>query len=364
MADVKWTGPIYGTDPYGRQITAYRCDNWVNADKNSCFTSPTKPNIIKWQVCPIGSPIGSGLCGSFSSGPTDFNCVWGQDCYGITRVIEPPRPTNSTTFNPSRSFCDGKTSTEFRMCTNWANNDPNSCNNVNVRPSNVVAWQTCGIGSSPGGAEPGHSAQACSRPSTNFNCVWGQNCFAITKKTPNATNCDSTTFSPTFQACDGNDLIKFQSCDNWANLDPNSCATSSKRPANIIDWKRCALGSSPGGVVLGKGGAACPIPATTNFSCLGGQECFAVIQRTKEEPSCVQSNPINIIKSPFSFLSNLGSWASILFFVCIGLSCLCLIGLLLSLFSKSSPTTTVPLSTTTTLPSLTPSSFIGGPSRI
>ena len=68
----------------------------------------------------------------------------------------------------------------YQMCENWAGNDPNDCKNN--APTGTVGWQKCALGSSPKGIEYDASLMLCSDPVDNFDCEWGQNCFAITKE--------------------------------------------------------------------------------------------------------------------------------------------------------------------------------------
>jgi hypothetical protein len=229
------------------------------------------------------------------------------------------------------TVCNGKNQLTYQKCTNWANNDANDCNRN--APAGTVAWQSCDIGSNP-------SAGICSAISPSFGCAWGQDCYAITTNTASA-GCDPTTFSQPYTACDGNDQITYVACDNWFNNDPQSCFNSLKAPANVVDWKKCALGSSPGGLVPGKGATACPLPASTTFNCVGGQECFAVINRIANDPGCVQSNPVNQITSllnnlnPLNWLQSLGWYAGLISAVIL-LCCLCFVGFLLYTMVKGS----------------------------
>src|SRR5215210_1439843 len=103
---------------------------------------------------------------------SDGNCISKIDgMYGEV-FIDGDMTCALTKFNenPIRTYCDGKNQIQYKMCTNWNNNDPNNCNTV--KPPGVVGWQTCGIGSSPGGKEGGaQGANICSAISNNFNCV-------------------------------------------------------------------------------------------------------------------------------------------------------------------------------------------------
>jgi hypothetical protein len=333
--DVSWVGPISGTDPVGRRITAYRCDNWLNNDPNSCINSPTKPaNLSRWEACPQGSPLGSGLCGPFSNGPNDINCVRGQDCYAITDVVEPPKPdvTWSSPINATDPV--GRQITGQR-CDNWpivngvAN--VNACLESPTKPSETIGWETCPSGSPLGS---GLCGPISSSP-TDFNCRWGQDCYAITRvvEPPNPTR-----WSQTLQACDGDDKIKYQMCEGWGT-NPGLCLTSPNRPMTIVDWKKCGELSSPGGLVPGKPFNACPVPASASFNCVAGQECIAVLERTPNDQGCVTTNPANILNplNPLNpiggFFSSLGSWSRIIGGISLGLCLLCLCILLLYVLS-------------------------------
>ena len=180
-ADVTWRGPVSGKDSVGNKITIQKCDDWVNADPNSCNTSPTKPsNTIKWSKCAIGSSPGgiqpghsALLCSPLSD---TFNCVGGQNCFAVTSFV----PADVTWRSPV-SGCDGTgNKITIQKCDDWVNRDPNSCNNSPTKPSRTKKWINCGLGSSPGGIYPGEGARACSPISDNFDCLWGQNCYAIT----------------------------------------------------------------------------------------------------------------------------------------------------------------------------------------
>jgi len=70
----------------------------------------------------------------------------------------------------------------YQKCDDWENHDVNDCDRN--KPSETKYWQACGIGSSPGGGEPGHRLSVCSGPTEEFSCKWGQNCYAITKTKP------------------------------------------------------------------------------------------------------------------------------------------------------------------------------------
>ena len=338
-------------------ITYQMCNNWANNDPNDCKNN-APAGTIGWQSCdllssPNGTQPGNGatLCSPATTSITDFPCANSFNCYAITQNSY-SNTCDSTSYNPTRSICNGANQTQFQQCVNWANNDPNSCNNSNVRPANVVAWQTCAQGSSPGGAEPGNGAIVCGAPSSTFNCVNSLNCFAITAQTPNAGVCDTTTYSQVYQACDGNDLIQYESCDNWTNNDPNSCYSSSKKPNNVVDWKKCALGSSPGGLVPNKGASACPLPATTTFGCVNGQECFAVISRSTNDATCVSQNPLNILNSlnPFSWLSGLTSWFYVAGIICSVLLALSIICCLFMVFRNNGSSSAASLTAAASLP--------------
>jgi hypothetical protein len=69
----------------------------------------------------------------------------------------------------------------IQKCTNWDGGNANSCNQP---PKTAVKWIKCGLGSSPGGLSPWDKATVCSPYTDNFNCMWGQNCYAVTSFTP------------------------------------------------------------------------------------------------------------------------------------------------------------------------------------
>jgi hypothetical protein len=66
---------------------------------------------------------------------------------------------------------------EFQKCIDWGGNNPRVCLDSPNKPKDIVGWIPCAIGSDP-------STTSCSPMSKNvndFNCVWGQDCFAVTK---------------------------------------------------------------------------------------------------------------------------------------------------------------------------------------
>jgi hypothetical protein len=69
----------------------------------------------------------------------------------------------------------------IQKCTNWDGGKANSCNQP---PKKAVKWIKCGLGSSPGGLSPWDKATVCSPYTDNFNCMWGQNCYAVTSFIP------------------------------------------------------------------------------------------------------------------------------------------------------------------------------------
>jgi hypothetical protein len=78
----------------------------------------------------------------------------------------------------------------IQKCTNWDGGKASSCNQP---PKTAVKWIKCGLGSSPGGLSPWDKATVCSPYTDNFNCIWGQNCYAVTSFTPVPLSSGATT---------------------------------------------------------------------------------------------------------------------------------------------------------------------------
>lgn len=116
----------------------------------------------------------------------------------------------------------------------------------------------CGIGSSP-------KTTSCSPYSTDFNCVWGQACYAIQGL---SSNWDSPV-----SGCDGaGHRLTIQKCNNWVNNDPGSCRDAVNKPNGIVKWINCGIGSSPNGIAPGDKAAGCsPLSSgPTDFPCVVG----------------------------------------------------------------------------------------------
>jgi hypothetical protein len=147
-------------------------------------------------------------------------------------------------------------------CTNWPNNDPNTCKDN--APQGTIGWIKCAIGSDP-------TTTSCSPYTPNdFSCVWGQECYAVTSFV------DSTTFSePTNPTCDSTgNKISYSKCTNWGNNDPKSCSNSPKKPQGIVGWMACLTGALPNNT----SGLGCsPISSGPNENtCALGQDCYAI----------------------------------------------------------------------------------------
>ncbi len=119
----------------------------------------------------------------------------------------------------------------------------------------------------------------------------------------------------TVTGCDGaGSILDIQKCNNWIGSkdllggDPNSCMNSPSKP-RTVKWINCAIGSSPGGIAPGDTATACSA-LSDNFSCLGGQNCFAVTKVT-EDSTCKNS----ILSNPFGVLGDY-KW----YLIAIGLS--------------------------------------------
>ena len=189
--DVVWGDQISGKDGNGSKITIQKCNNWVNNDPKSCFNSATKPKFTHWISCGIGSSPGgiapgdgATLCDTISKSEAegDFTCALGKNCFGVNSI--------DVNWDAPVSGCDGAgNNLTIQKCNNWISNDPKSCLNSDTKPAGTIKWANCGIGSSPGGIAPGDKATVCSplsSGSTDFGCLAGQNCFAVTKETTDA----------------------------------------------------------------------------------------------------------------------------------------------------------------------------------
>jgi len=126
-----WSDITQKCDSQGSQMSWQKCTNWANNDVKSCLDAPNKPSkIIGWIPCAIGSDPTKTTCSPYS---TDFNCKWGQECYGVTQYAKFPNngSCDTTTFEDTKKICDSKAgSMTYKKCTNWFGNDPKSCINT------------------------------------------------------------------------------------------------------------------------------------------------------------------------------------------------------------------------------------------
>ena len=270
-----------------------KCDNWAFGNVNDCKDN-APAGTVGWQACGIGSSPGGKEPGhtaaACSERTDDFKCAWGQNCFAITGKSKDTK-CDPTSFEEDKNICDiYSTGITYSKCSNWANNDPNSCNQSSKKPSDIIGWIPCAIGSDP-------TTTSCSPYSTEFNCKWGQDCFAVKKYDTSSSGCDPTKYEPLVsEQCDtaGNKL-SYQKCVSWKNNDPNSCNQSSKKSSSVTGWITCAVGSDPSTINCS--------PYSTDFNCKVGQECFAVTS-LKTDESCeksvlvkVQETTENIVKT-------------------------------------------------------------------
>lgn len=177
----KWVDKVENIkDTKGSIVSYEKCTEWVDDDVNSCKKNEPK-DTKGWIKCATGSNPQTGGCSPYTE---DFSCVWGQDCFAVTKM--------SPVWDQEVTGCDGAGSElTIQKCNNWPNDDPRFCN-IN-KPKNTIAWASCAIGSSPGGVAPGDDATVCGKTSHVFNCVGGMNCFAITDTSPNV-ECEKSFF--------------------------------------------------------------------------------------------------------------------------------------------------------------------------
>jgi hypothetical protein len=194
----------------------------------------------------------------------------------------------------------------IKNCVDWGGTSPRPC--FDNKPAVTIKWVNCGMGSSPGGKQPGHGATACSGFSSgpdDFTCLWGQNCFAVTARKKK-----DVIWGNPYTGCDGDgNKITIQKCDGWS--DPEECKKSITnpsdyfdnpvRPSSAVTWAKCGIGSSPGKLVPGTLGVCSPF----SDGCALGQDCFAV---TKNDAS---------LECPIDFLTNPGGFIKqyLMFFV-------------------------------------------------
>jgi len=200
-----WSKSYSAKAKSGNIVSIQKCVGNVNDCKNN------KTSTTKWMSCKPGSspagldPNNKSICTPYSTGKYDFNCIPGQNCYAISSLKPPVHTITHTpiitstptdvTWGPSLSGCDSSgNNLTIQSCTNWINNAPSSCNNSPTKP-NAIKWINCAIGSSPGGIDPNNQAILCSPLSSgpsDFPCVVGQNCYAVTAAKSDAT-CASNT---------------------------------------------------------------------------------------------------------------------------------------------------------------------------
>ena len=84
-------------------------------------------------------------------------------------------------FGETKNSPWGFGSVQYKKCDEWTENDPLSCTReaslANILPQGYIQ---CGLGSSPGGLEEGHTAQVCSPVTVENSCSAGQNCYVVT----------------------------------------------------------------------------------------------------------------------------------------------------------------------------------------
>ena len=151
--DVNWGPEVSGFDGNGSKVSVKECKNWVNNDVNSCRDSPSKPAAKRWIACGLGSSPGgisegnkAGVCSPYSSGPDNFSCKYGQNCFAVTNL--------DVNWGAPATGCDGdKNKVTIQKCSNWINNDPRSCLDSPSKPAGTTKWAKCAIGSSQAGLQ-------------------------------------------------------------------------------------------------------------------------------------------------------------------------------------------------------------------
>lgn len=121
--DVKWDDVVSGCDGAGSKLSIQKCNNWIGSkelplgDANSCLNSPSAPKIVKWINCAIGSSPGgiapgdtAKACSPLSSGPTDFGCMGGQNCFAVTNFKTDNTCPNTLLSNPVGAISDSLSS--------------------------------------------------------------------------------------------------------------------------------------------------------------------------------------------------------------------------------------------------------------
>lgn len=80
---------------------------------------------------------------------------------------------------PNKPSCDGAGNRlSFSKCTEWDNNDPNSCWKSSNKPENIKAWMSCALGSEPTNSSGLGCSPITSGPD-ELKCAFAQDCFAI-----------------------------------------------------------------------------------------------------------------------------------------------------------------------------------------
>jgi hypothetical protein len=208
-------------------------DNYFNypnpTEKNECVDQNTRrysKQCNNWPAGWIASQDIVNYCNSDSSKPAGSTAaIYGTQVWASW--TQPDPTCDTTTFEAAKSICDSKGSKmTFQKCSNWANNNASSCNTSSKKPTGVIGWIPCAIGSDP-------TTTMCSPYSTSFNCVWGQDCYAVTEyaQFPNNGSCDTTNYEASKDICDSKaGAMTYQKCTNWFANDPNSCNLSKKKP--------------------------------------------------------------------------------------------------------------------------------------
>lgn len=181
------------------------------------------------------------------------------------------------------SKCIEKTRVKAKLCKDWPNGDVSKCKEN--KPAGTVGWANCAIGSSPYGIDPNANAIACGYIGTDFNCAWGQNCYALTANQEEQSCIDvlpKAKWAGENSKCVGNDMVKARQCYEWPNNDPAKC--SDNFGVKPIQWGACALGSSPWGIDPTQNATACSTVTDTN-SCKLGQNCYGIFEK-KDDPKC------------------------------------------------------------------------------
>lgn len=307
------------------EISYKKCLDWANNDPQECLRKAQRDGLQTqgWIKCGVGSSPdgkepgdGAKTCSPMTS---DFDCAWGQSCFAVTR--KNPNKCATTKFSDERTTCIDGTEVKFRGCWDWHNNDPKSCNELaeSKLGFSPAGWIKCAIGSSPNGIEPNASATLCGGVVTAFPCVAGENCYAVTSSNERSTECNAKYTSPV-QGCARKDTgMTSVECTDWVNGDPASCFTSVNKPAQVLKWQTCALGSSPGGSHPGKGAIACSEP-NSEFNCVWGQGCFAILDENQDESCENLLDPLDVAGGITSTFDNLKWYLVAMIVLCVACS--------------------------------------------